>query len=108
MEYKGWEWWMVKRDGDHLPIEKQISNYNGLRLRRLRLEPVSWRSFLKALLGLPGYIYYSAKAYRLQLTLQRGLDKWRQRVAYRWLLLKYRHSENPCNIVLTASLLLPK
>jgi len=114
VECRGWEWRIVETGGDHLRGET-TGGYERADLyimayvsSALRLEPVSWRSFLETLLGLPGYVYYSAKAYGLRLALQRGIDKWRQRVVYRWLLLRHRRNEDPCHVVLTNSLPPPR
>jgi len=113
VECRGWEWRIVKTGGDHLRDEatgglKGPTYLMAYVSSALRLEPVSWRSFLKTLFGLPDYVYYSAKAYGLKSALQRGVDKWRHRVIYRWLLLRHRSNEDSCRTIFTVSLPPPR
>ncbi|ABL88624.1 glycosyl transferase, family 2 [Pyrobaculum islandicum DSM 4184] len=62
----------------------------------LRLQNVGVSSFLKALFGLPGYLYYGWKSG------SNGFEMWKTRVVYRWKILRTaaKCRLKPCDVVL--------
>lgn len=62
----------------------------------LGLERLGIFSFMKALLGLPGYLYFAYKAYG---NIRKGFEIWRDRVRFRWKFLLAQKERDPCRVV---------
>jgi len=101
IECKGFLWRIVKTGAIHLRREGKTgySDHDfklGARIdAMLRLQPVSLFSFIKALFGLPLYLYYARKAD------SNGWEIWLSRVRYRYQVLRLRRKckFNPCEVV---------
>jgi glycosyltransferase involved in cell wall biosynthesis len=101
VECKGFLWKIVKTGAIHLRREGKTgySDHDfklGARVDAiLRLQPVSLSSFIKALFGLPLYLYYAKKAGT------NGWEMWSSRVRYRYHILRLRRkcNFNPCEVV---------
>lgn len=102
VECRGYEWRIVKTGALHLrsdsrtgyaPSDWEISVYVDA---VLQLNPVSFASLLKAVFGLPAYLYYGWRSGNS------GLGIWKARVSYRHKLLKARRKcrIQPCEAVL--------
>ena len=102
IECKGYEWRIVRRGALHLRREGR-TGYTALDMKIaiyadsiLRLETPSYLAFLKALFGLPAYLYYGFRSGN------NGWEIWKTRVSYRYGLLKTRSKcrFEPCEVVL--------
>lgn len=100
VECGGWEWRVVKTGGDHLRADASGYTQDDLHTMiktsaMLRLENITVTSLLKALAGLPAYLYYAHKAYG---DATRGFEIWKSRVYYRFKLLTAKKGD-PCRVV---------
>jgi hypothetical protein len=101
VECRGFLWKIVKTGAVHLRREGRTGygNHDFKLAARvdavLGLQPVSLSLFLKALLGLPAYLYYAKKAGT------NGWEMWLSRVRYRYQVLRHRRKcrLNPCEAV---------
>ncbi|MEM0027398.1 MAG: glycosyltransferase [Ignisphaera sp.] len=84
VECKGFKWIIIdvnnihlRYAGDRLSKEDFVSMAKAASL--LNLKTISLSQVLKVVFGLPGYIYYSSKAYK---SLGKGITIWRERASY--------------------------
>jgi len=102
VECLGYMWRVVKAGATHLradwetgysPLDAKISVYADA---ILRLQPATLGKLLKALFGLPAYLYYGLRSG------SNGWDIWKSRFSYRYSLLiaSNKCRFNPCEVVI--------
>lgn len=100
IECKGWQWRIVEVGGIHLraSAEGYTKRDEDIMIKatvQYKFEEISTSQILKALFGLPAYMFYAYKAYKKP---TRGLQIWRSRISYRfkvWL-GQLTHRGDPC------------
>lgn len=98
VECRGWQWRVVNAGGVHLRMSGEDYTQKDFAIMveavaQLKIERVPFWRVLGTAAALPGYIYYSWRAYR---NVGQGLNIWRHRMKYRlgvwWRSLRIRGS----------------
>ncbi len=103
VECRGWKWRVVETGGVHLRAGPEGYTKRDVDIMikataMYRLETITAAHVLKALVGLPAYIYYAHKAHRRP---TKGFEIWRNRVSFRlrvWL-AQLKHRADPCEVI---------
>ncbi|MEM4898117.1 MAG: hypothetical protein QXR18_07950 [Pyrobaculum sp.] len=100
IECKGWQWRIVEVRGIHLRASAEGYTKRDVDIMtkatvQYKFEEISTSKILKALIGLPAYMFYAYKAYKKP---TRGLQMWRSRVSYRFKIWlgQLTHRGDPC------------